>query len=131
MRGWGRSSLLPKQKAFSLHLRSGTSLNRLNSWTWDFVLVLRRPIETTPVTGNCLLGRSEGGFPSYRESRLPGQGEAEASPGVGRSRPWLWQDGRLHGPYVPPNYVNTAGQDSEIRSSIRGSSADLDQKPHA
>jgi hypothetical protein len=37
-----------------LHLRSGTTLNHLNSWTWDFVLVLRRPTETTRVIGNWL-----------------------------------------------------------------------------
>ena len=43
---WGRSSLLPKQDAFSLLLCSRMILSLWNSWTWDFLLVLRRPIET-------------------------------------------------------------------------------------
>jgi hypothetical protein len=53
----GCSSLLPKQKAFSLHLCSRMTLNHLNSWTWDFVEVLRRPIETTPLLGMWKMAR--------------------------------------------------------------------------
>jgi len=44
---WGCSSLLPKQDAFSLHLTLRTILSPWNSRTWDFLLVLRRPIEIT------------------------------------------------------------------------------------
>ena len=48
---WGCSSLLPKQDAFSLLLCSRMILSPWNSWTWDFLLVLRRPIETAAVPG--------------------------------------------------------------------------------
>ena len=48
---WGCSSLLPKQDAFSLLLCSRMILSLWNSWTWDFLLVLRRPIETAPERG--------------------------------------------------------------------------------
>jgi hypothetical protein len=71
----GRSSLLLKHKAFSLHLLSGTSLNHLNSWTWDFVLVLRRSLETTPVIGNSLFALGPGprvrAHPDRGPARLP------------------------------------------------------------
>jgi hypothetical protein len=60
---WGRSSLLLKQKAFSLHLRSRMTLNHLNSWTWDFALVLRRPIEITQVIGNWHFCAQQSRFP--------------------------------------------------------------------
>ena len=48
----GCSSLLPKQDAFSLLLCSRMILSPWNSWTWDFLLVLHRPIETAAVTGH-------------------------------------------------------------------------------
>ena len=44
---WGCSPLLPKQDAFSVLLCSRMILSRWNSWRWYFLLVLRRPIETT------------------------------------------------------------------------------------
>src|ERR1700722_19978293 len=58
---WGRSSLLPKQDAFSLLLCSRMILSLWNSWTWDFLLVLRRPIETAALLGQvnrCFRSRS-------------------------------------------------------------------------
>src|SRR5579863_6461656 len=46
----GRRSFHAKsrQDALSLHLCLWTILSVWNSWTWDFVLVVRRPLETTP-----------------------------------------------------------------------------------
>jgi hypothetical protein len=49
---WGCSLLLPKRDAFFFVLCSWTFLHLWNCWTWDFVLVLQRPIEITPLIGN-------------------------------------------------------------------------------
>ena len=48
---WGCSSLLPKQDAFSLLLCLRMFLSLWKSWTSDFLLVLRRPIETAGNSG--------------------------------------------------------------------------------
>ena len=48
----GGSSLLLKQDAFSLLLCSRMILSSWNSWTWDALQVLHRPIETADLTGH-------------------------------------------------------------------------------
>ena len=83
-----------------MHLCSRTILSPWNSWTWDFVRVLRRPLETTGILGIWVTGTplpekvSRSFWSSFPVRRLG----VDFNWSDGYDRSAIWTDGRFEVP---------------------------------